>query len=298
VLIAGCGGGFDLYCGVPFINGLLAAGKRVVLAGVSFTVLARSGAEHIEGALWRVDRKSDELPYFPEKWLSEWLARRDIDIPIYAMQSCGGKPMRDAFRRLCVDHTIDLIVLADGGTDSLLFGDEPGLGTVAEDAVSIVAAEAAMPGKVVLAAIGFGIDHHHGISHHAFLENVAILIRDGGCLGRVGLCPGTPEASSFLDLVDYANGRQPAHPSIVCNSIASALRGEFGNFHATSRTHGSQLFISPLMLDYWAFEAAPLVRRMFYAGRVLTSETIADVNTVIEKSRESTKIRTRAALPL
>ncbi len=298
VLISGCGGGFDVYCGVPFISGLLAAGKQVVLNGLSFTPLPRSGAEHIDGALWRIDRRSAEIPYFPEKWLCEWLGHQDIDVPVYAVQQTGAEPIRQAYARLCADHAVDLVLLVDGGTDSLIFGDEPGLGTVAEDAASVVAAEAAAPGKVVLAAIGFGIDHHHGVSHHAFLENTATLIRDGAFLGRVPLGPQSAEAEAFLSLIDYANQRQPAHMSIVCNSIASAIRGEFGDFHATSRTRGSQLFINPLMLDYWAFAATPLVRRMVYAEQVLATRTIGEINFVIEEARRNIILRARQPIPL
>jgi hypothetical protein len=39
VLIAGCGGGFDIFAGVPFALRLAAAGRGVVLANVSFTNL-------------------------------------------------------------------------------------------------------------------------------------------------------------------------------------------------------------------------------------------------------------------
>jgi hypothetical protein len=187
--------------------------------------------------------------------------------------------------------------LVDGGTDSVLFGDEPGLGTVVEDAISIIAACAAA-GDVLLAAIGFGIDHHHGVSHHAFLENVAQLIREGGFLGTISLTQGRPETDAFLDLVDYANRRQPQHKSIVCNSIASALRGEFGDYHATSRTSGSELFINPLMGQYWTFDAHRIAGNMVYAAELAATERIEEARLVIERSREKQETRLRRQLPL
>ncbi len=298
VLIAGCGGGFDIYGGAPFIDGLLKAGKRVTLASLSFTPITRSGGEHVGGALWRIDRQSDELPYFPEKWLSEWLARRDIEIPVYAMALSCVRAIQAAYEAMIERHDVDLVLLVDGGTDSLIFGDEPGLGTVAEDAVSILAADAATNGQAVVAALGFGIDHFHGVSHHAFLENAATMIRDGGFLGRLSLTPGTPEADAFLDLVAFANARQPQGPSIVCNSIASALRGEFGDFHATRRTKDSELFINPLMLDYWAFATAPLVKRMLFAEKLRTTDTLDEVNTLVEQGRQAITPRPLRPLPL
>ena len=230
---------------IPFLDRLEQA-NNVLIAGC--------GGERINPTTWRVDRTAAEIPYFPERWLGEWLARHERTAPIYAFAKSGVRPLAAAYRWIIEQHHIDLVVLVDGGTDSILFGDEPGLGTVVEDAVSIIAANSATEGQALLAAIGFGIDHFHGVSHHAFLENVARLTSDGGFLGAFSLSPGTAEAAAFLDLVDYANQRQPMHPSIVCNSIASALRGEFGNYHATNRTSGSDLFVNPLMSQYWAFD--------------------------------------------
>ncbi|HLY55837.1 MAG TPA: DUF1152 domain-containing protein [Stellaceae bacterium] len=298
ILIAGCGGGFDVYCGVPLARYLASMGKRIVFANLSFTNLWMCGGERIGADLWRVDLRSDEIPYFPEKWLGEWLSARDAAAPIYAFGKTGVRPLAEAYRTVLERHAIDQVVLVDGGTDSLIFGDEPGLGTVVEDAVSLVAATKASEQSVLLAAIGFGIDHFHGISHHSFLENAARLSREGGFLGTLGLTPGTAEASAFLDLVDYANQRQPQHRSIVCNSIASALRGEFGNAHTTGRTSGSELFINPLMTQYWAFDGRAVVRHMAFADALAGTDSLSQAALAIETSRESLELRPRQPLPL
>jgi hypothetical protein len=136
------------------------------------------------------------------------------------------------------------------------------------------------------------------VSHHAFLENAARLTRQGGCLGLFSLTAGTPEADAFLDLVDYANRRQPRHQSIVCNSIASALRGEFGNYHATARTSGSELFINPLMSQYWTFDARRVVGNMSYAAELAETESIEAARLAIERRREGLELRSRRDLPL
>lgn len=298
ILIAGCGGGFDVFGGVPIAEYLWAHDKRVVVANFSFTNLWLCGGERINPTTWRVDRSAAEIPYFPEKWLAEWLAMRGRAAPIYAFAKSGVRPLAASYRWIIEQHQIDLVLLIDGGTDSVVFGDEPGLGTVLEDAVSIVAAEGASDGQALLAAIGFGIDHFHGVSHHAFLENVARLTREGGFLGAFSLSPRTEEAAAFLDLVDYANQRQPAHASIVCNSIASALRGEFGNYHATNRTSGSDLFINPLMSQYWTFETSQLVRRMGYAGRLAETERMEEAGRAIELYRQTIEPRSLSPIPL
>jgi hypothetical protein len=298
ILIAGCGGGFDLFAGIPVAEYLTSRGKDVTLANYSFTNLWLCGGERVAATMWRVDRHSDEIPYFPEKWLAEWLAGREQLSPIYAFAKSGVRPLSAAYRWIMERHEIDLVLLIDGGTDSVLFGDEPGVGSVVEDAVSTVAACMVAGEQVVLAAIGFGVDHYHGVSHYAFLENTARLIRDSGFLGAFSVAPGTPEAEAFLDLVDYANRRQPQHRSIVCNSIASALRGEFGDCHATDRTSGSELFINPLMSQYWTFEAQRVVGNMAYATELAETERIEEARLVIERWRDTLELRPRRPLPL
>jgi hypothetical protein len=298
ILVAGCGGGFDVFAGVPLAQHLLAMGKGVVFANFSFTNLWLCGGERITPTMWRVDQNSAEIPYFPEKWLAEWLIARGQNAPIYAFAKSGVRPLSAAYSWIMEHHQIDLVLLIDGGTDSVIFGDEPGLGTVVEDAVSIVAVDKAAGEQAVLAAIGFGVDHYHGVSHHAFLENVARLTSDGGFLGAFSLQRGTAEAAAFLDLVEYANQRQPLHPSIVCNSIASAVRGEFGNYHATNRTGGSDLFINPLMSQYWTFGVSRVAHHMVYAGKLAETERMEDANRVIELWRETIELRPRRPIPL
>jgi hypothetical protein len=298
VLIAGCGGGFDVFTGVPLAQHLMAQGKQVVFASLSFTNLWLCGGERVGEIVWRVDERAAEIPYFPEKWLAEWLSRGEQLVPIYAFAKSGVRPLAAAYRSIIDRHDIDTVLLVDGGTDSLVFGDEPGVGSVVEDAVSLVAADQAAGEKVLLAAIGFGVDHYHGVSHHAVLENAAQLIRDGAFLGTFSISQGSKEADAFLDLVDYANHRQPQHPSIVCNSIASALRGEFGNYHATNRTSGNELFINPLMTQYWTFQSSAVVRRMAYAGQLADTERVEDVRRIIAAHREMTELRPFRPIPL
>jgi hypothetical protein len=94
----------------------------------------------------------------------------------------------------------------------------------------------------------------------------------------------------------------PQHQSIVCNSIASALRGEFGDYHATSRTSASELFINPLMALYWTFEAhrvaSNVASNMAYATELAGTERIEDARLVIERRREALQLRPRRQLPL
>jgi len=241
VLIAGCGGGFDIYSGLPLRAYLTSVGKSVQLANLSFARLAESGCSTIEGKAWIVDASARELDYFPERYLVEWFSRQGEEVSVIGFPKTGVMPLEAAYNAVVAKFGIDTVILIDGGTDSIIKGDEPGLGTVVEDATSLVAVNELDVPRKLLACLGFGIDHFHGVSHYSYLENTAELIRSGAFKGCFSLTVDMPETQSFLAAVEYANMRQPAHRSIVCNSIASAIRGEFGDYHATDRTGSGAL---------------------------------------------------------
>ncbi len=64
VLLAGMGGGFDVYCAIPLMVMLESQGIDTVLANLSFTALEATTAERIDEASWRVTADSDGPAYF------------------------------------------------------------------------------------------------------------------------------------------------------------------------------------------------------------------------------------------
>ncbi len=283
ILLAGAGGGFDIFAGIPIYLALKRLGKVVTLANLSFTELPLTTSELVVPACYRVtsaDRLRTGGGYFPERMLCQWFASQGEEVQVYAFPRTGVRPLRDAYKYIARTHGIDTVVLVDGGTDSLMFGDEEGLGTPEEDICSMAAAFRSGITHQFLLSIGFGIDHFHGVSHFRFLENVALLAKEGGFLGMWQLIKEMPEAERFLEAVEFANKLIPQRPSIVCNSIAAAIRGDYGDVHFTNRTEGSHLWINPLMASYWGFDLRKVMDRCLYY------EVIRDTNTMSELSGE------------
>src|ERR1044071_3502129 len=129
VLIAGAGGGFDVFCGLPLYFQLKEAGKTVHLANLSSGALDFSDAENPVGGLWKITPATAAQKYFPEMYLSSFLSNRDGETPMYASASAGARPVCAAYEWLANTLRPDALILVDGGTDSLMFGDEAGLAT-------------------------------------------------------------------------------------------------------------------------------------------------------------------------
>jgi hypothetical protein len=143
ILISGAGGGFDIFSGLPLYFGLKAAGKQVHLANLSFSFLPPDefvNEERLSPTLLKVTADTPLLTnYFPEMYLAQWFRDQGTETPIYCFERTGVRPLLYCYRKL-VDHlTLDTVILVDGGSDSLMRGDEIVLGTPQEDISSITA---------------------------------------------------------------------------------------------------------------------------------------------------------------
>jgi hypothetical protein len=299
ILVAGAGGGFDVYAGLPLYERLRSLGKRAFLANVSFSYLGGTDAKQLTRALYAVEATSSgDASYFPERTLARFLARRGEAATVYALDKLGVAPVRDAYAHLARSLELDAVVLVDGGTDILLRGDEAGLGTPTEDMTSLAAVAALehVPARVV-ACVGFGIDAFHGVCHAHWLENVAALAAEGAFLGAQALVDRMPEVRLYLDAVADAEKATPGQASIVNGSVASAIEGRFGDAHRSERTRGSTLFINPLMALLWTFDLAAVARRNLYLSALRDTEDVWDVQDIIQAFRERVRPRTRTAIP-
>lgn len=298
VLVAGAGGGFDVYAGLPLALALMKAGKQVFLGNLTFSYLGGTNTPWLTPHLGLVGPEvTGEEAYFPERALSQWLQSRQLPSNVYAFEKVGVRPMRAAYSALVERLKLDAIVLVDGGTDILMFGDEAGLGTPQEDMTSLaVVSKLDVPIRLV-ACIGFGIDTFHGVCHAHFLENVAALERDGAYLGAFSVPRSSDEGAAFLDAVAAAQNATPDRPSIVNGSIAAAVEGKFGNVQFTSRTNSSELFINPLMGLYFTFDLLGLAKRSQYLHLLEGTETIFEVSAIIEAFRRGKQTRPRKAIP-
>lgn len=265
ILVAGAGGGFDVVAGLPLFEYLKSQGKQVWLASLSFSDLTRAQGRRLGSYILEVDADSGgDRDYFPERYLSEWFGTGGELVPIYSYKASGPLVMLEIFQRMVHEFQLDCLILVDGGTDILMRGDEPALGTPMEDMCSLAAADMLDLAHKFVVCLGFGVDVFHEVCHHYVLEAIADLNRHGDYLGAISLTGEMPEFQALLEAVDFLCTRTPGKESIVMTSVVTAGGGAFGNHHPTTRTEGSQLFLNPLMSMYFAFRLEGLARRCLY----------------------------------
>ncbi|GAK58599.1 hypothetical protein U27_05573 [Candidatus Vecturithrix granuli] len=278
VLIAGMGGGFDTFCGLPLYFELQRRGQKAHLANFSFSdIVSCTHGTRLTDTLVGVTADYNGLVlYFPELYLAQWFEeKRREAITVWCFQKTGARPLLENYRVLLNHLSIDGILLIDGGVDSLIQGDEAGTGTLIEDATSLFVVNELkhLPVRIV-ACIGFGAEQDLAYAH--VLENIAVLTQDGGFLGACALTPHMEAYQAYEEAVLYVQGKDWQDASVINSSIISAVQGHYGDYHLTKKTRGSRLWISPLMSIYWFFDAPILAQRNLYLSQLRETETFMD----------------------
>jgi hypothetical protein len=250
VLLYGCGGGFDFSHALLLIPSLIRSGKKVVIASNSFTTtplaFPDSATYYTEptnprniAKLVRPQDPDSPETYCPEEPFVRLLAEAfpDVDIPVYA-SSCHttSVPANEAFLgQLIREHTVDTVITIDGGTDSLMRGNEYRVATVIEDFMSLAALDdlrvTFQLQNAFLLVFSFGADRFHGASDASSLRAIAELTRMGGYLGSSSIdqaSEGFALYANYLRLckTKYTN----MTPSIVGAFVAAAVVGQYGPY--------------------------------------------------------------------
>jgi len=266
ILIAGAGGGWDVFGGLPLAYHWQQTGCEVVLANLSA----------IKGGF---DVRLAALDDHPEGTLSGL-----INTPVYLFGKEGFAPLLSGYQSLIKSHGIDTIVLVDGGVDSLMRGDEEGPGTIWQDSLSLgVVDELNVPTKI-LACVGFGTETEEGVCHYRALENIAAITQAGGFLGSCALTKEM-EAFQYYEAIcrqafAVGGGRSHIHTRII-----PAVHGEFGRYEmyndqdaALDLLADMPPFVSPLMPIIWLFDVHAVASRNILIPAFRQTQTYADVD--------------------
>jgi len=298
LLIAGMGGGFDIFCGLPIYFELKKHGINAHLANFSFSDIENVDyGIRLSKTLVGVTPNLERIyPYFPEFHLVNWFKqKRNEEVVIWSFHKTGAAPLTENYKILAEHLSLDGILLVDGGVDSLVRGDEAELGTAVEDLTSLYAVNqlSSIPTRL-LACIGLGAEQD--LTHAHVFENIASLTKAGGFLGACSLAPQMDSYQAYDEAVTYVQSNEFQDPSVINSSIVSAARGNYGDYHLTDKTKRSKLWISPLMPLYWFFDFDSVVKQNLLlpeiAGTMLFRDALYKVIAKAEKisRRPATKI--------
>jgi len=329
VVIAGCGGGFDFVHSANIYPELRRLNKQVIIVSYSFghvgSITGNAQAVWNEGPIVVKEVSAASKPdpnYGPEVHMVSFLDSKYPQSAPHKMDACNAReftvPSLHRFYSFVIKkHNVDAFIIFDGGSDSLMRGDEEGLGDPIEDCVSVTAVSLleGLKAKILISA-GFGADRFNHVSDASSLRAVAELTQLGGFMGSISLEPNSEGFQFYCDCVKHIYDRQDFR-SVLTGLIISSGKGYFGfdlpksgnkkdvagdvDVGLQTRVRGNTAFVWPLMSILFAFNVDVVCQRSYIASWIKEEKTVDGCYKALQMGRhklaQENKLRVVENLP-
>lgn len=254
ILLVGTGGRSDMLAALPLYECLRAQGKEVFLAGL------------ITGRKTSTNKRFVEVaPSVRKGARFEQLVAGHLSAPVFCFPGGGTLNRLETLRDLVRHCGAEALVLVEAGVETLLCGDEPGLGTAAEDLVTLTAAHQLELPLKMLVNLGMGVDRPKGVCLAYTLKAIAELTANGGFWGSLTLLPEMEEFQSLARAVA---------------TLGTAAWSE-AMLAAAHGTCGGDPYVSPLLNLIWFFDLDAVARRSRLTEWLADKVTPLDVHRAI-----------------
>ena len=319
IFFTGCGGGFDfVHCMNLYQEMHDVYRKNIVIGSYSFNspqsiiggelVFQRDDVIVCKVNGYCSSNQSDN--YQPEICLCRYLdneypAEAPHFIYAYYARDFSIPMLREFYEFLCHTHEIHAIICMDGGSDSLMAGDEQGLGDPIEDAVS-VGAIASLSCECVLhrflLCMGLGADRYNDVSDCSSLRAISELTAAGGFQGALCIEPGSDGFKFYKRALEYIYDHQ-GFQSVLSGIIVCSIQGAFGadvvpEFAAeTERVSPGDMFLWPISGILWAFDIRKVRDRSKLIPCIADCRSQRECYKELDKLRDKIPIREVEELP-
>lgn len=212
-LVLGIGGGYDLYTALPWYLSLTPEQQSLcVLANYSFAEDLHQNSQYIVPIDSSVTRTEKNKSYFPEHDLAKFL-----NSTVYAIRLIPCPLLINELKTFTQTHQIKQIYMFDGGTDSILFGDETLWGSPLEDSQTVLACyKLDLPCRLFVSALNIDDCDTQGYLRHWKSSNNSNKFKLG------------PELKGWDQYVRIVQSLE--YPSIIQESIIAAGQGHRGEY--------------------------------------------------------------------
>jgi len=302
ILIAGAGGGFDVYAGLPLAYSLFTNPAPKTFAELE--IVFATFYDKVDADFLQRPTEQDDYPlgYYSYNFVETCAG---VAHHCYTIGRHGVQLVRQAYQEIVDKHKIDTIILVDCGVDILMRGDEDNYGTILEDYVSLLALGKVFVPNRYVACLGFGCETEEDLNHYRVLENISNHCRVGDFLGA---CAMTRNMKCFDYYKDKCvNAWKDGRKSHTHTRIIPSVTGEFGNYQMyddiDARLWGETVsadkaFVSPLQSIYWWFSLEGVARANHYREVLEPSRTFVDAKMMLKNTIPKVGMRSKEVLPL
>jgi len=282
VLIMGCGGGYDIFTGLPIYFSLVNQGVQTYLANFSFTDhdLLRQYQALSKYVYLINPHLTDKLAYFPELFLANKLG---VSVIAFEYEH-GVVTLEKSYIDVINTYGIKTIILVDGGCDSVLFGDEKELATPVEDMMNIFVVNKLLNDHVIslayLSVLGITADFYEGVDPKDIEKNIKYLTETNALVCSYQLnnkCLLSQKyIETFLDCCP--------HKSIVNCSIVESIMENYGlvlSKHLAPRCSSMKIEISQLTSTNYVFKLSVVANTIKYLDLLTGIDDSDEIDKII-----------------
>lgn len=289
ILIMGCGGGYDIFTGLPIYFSLNAS---IYLANFSFTKLdLLSKHVPLSEYVYRID---PHYPVDPNIYFPEQLLANKLGVPIIAFAyEKGVLSLEKGYKDIINTYNIKTIILADGGCDSILFGNESELATPVEDMMNVYVVNKLLKEQIIsqayLSILGITADYFEGVKASDVEANINYLINAGALIYKQQLhhaCTiSNKYMATFLDC-------QPSKSIVNC-SIVEAINENYGTItskYLSNRLGSTQIEVSELTSTNYIFKLVTVADSIKYLNLLKDIDDSDEIDKIIMEWHNMQKI--------
>jgi len=308
ILILGCGGGYDIFTGLPIYFNLRSnnnsnkeSKRDIKLASFSFTKydLLKQFPHEVEN-LYEVDALNPyDNTYFPEYELSS-----RINKSVYAISTDTDLvKYEEALITIVKINNIDTVIAVDGGCDSVLFGVEEDLATPVEDMMTVYLVNKFKKEGTIenayLTCLGTNVEL---INHQDFIKNMEKIKENNGLVDSINLkniyekseseseskSESKSESNSQINKDDvnrYINLFKSCNTnnSIINSSIVASIEGHHGRYENPSLKNRISLkenfpFLNEQTPILWIFDLEIVAKNIIYLDQLDTLKDMDDID--------------------
>lgn len=284
-ILAGCGGGYDIFGCIPLFYQLKI---NKILTNLSFTTLdlleKLSDETHIIKLLKGFylippGTYADSCYYFPEYELANKLNHH-----VYIIHNTNTiSDILECYKLLIKNNNIYDIFLIDGGCDVFLSGNEKGLATPVEDMMHMKAIQLLKHDiKKYVCAIGMNADCGHGVIESELLLRLSFLEKNNILISKQIWSLDNEMVKKYYDIMSTCKIKN----TIVHSFILLSLNNNYGFItpkHLIHKIKNNSVNISELTKTFIKLDLNKLVKTIHYFDRLEIYMTPEQVDNMIEE---------------
>jgi len=282
ILISGCGGGYDIFVGLPLYFKLTHMGYTCYLA--SFGSADNLNLDKI-GSFYVVtpNKQSGLEMIFPEQLLANTLG-----VNVYLYSDYNLATLKSGYQTLIHELNINTTIIVDGGCDSLLTGDEINLASPLEDYMTLAAVRDINNCYLLCCGVDVEFQTHDNIE--GILEqdfNHAMSYLSPVDCGRYNLEDSdTPYVQKYIDTVlACIPERTLINSSIICSIWG--IEGPYRPAWMVNRFGNNKFLIRHTTANWYIFLTEDICRRNKLLPHIVKLDRWQDIDDFITNYNDS-----------